>query len=289
MKLTKNKLLETLKAKNNDWTTYQARKIAGISIRRVNQIWTIYNETGLIPEIGKKTGRPIKIIDDLEIQIVKESYEKYRVSADTIERLIRRDYNKHIPHNRIHKILLLLGYAKKKSKKDKRKKDWIRYERRHSLTAVHIDWHFAKLTRIWVFAVIDDASRKILALIECEHATTEKSIEGMMEALTHGKIKQCISDHGAQFIANHTDNDSKFKLFLTEHGIQQILCRIKHPQSNGKVEKWFETYDKHREAFSTKEGFITWYNDVRPHRSLNFIELETPTQAFIRKMKTEAI
>ena len=36
MKLTKNKLVETIGKKNMGWTTYQARKIAGISIRRVN-------------------------------------------------------------------------------------------------------------------------------------------------------------------------------------------------------------------------------------------------------------
>jgi len=41
--------------------------------------------------------------------------------------------------------------------------------------------------------VIDDASRKILALIEATNATTEESIKGMKLALKHGKIKQCIS------------------------------------------------------------------------------------------------
>ena len=39
--------------------------------------------------------------------------------------------------------------------------------------------------------------------------------------------------------------------------------------------------------FSCNEEFMRWYNDVRPHRSLRFDELETPHQAFIRKMKAE--
>jgi len=210
MKLTRNKLIETLQAKNNDWTTYQARKIAGISILRVNQVWKIYNETGLIPEIGKRSGRPVKIVEEWEVQLVKELYEKYRVSADTLERIIRKYHDKQISHNRIHKILLMLGFAEKKNRKDIRKKDWIRYERRHSLTAVHIDWHYCAETELWVFAVIDDASRKILALIECKNATLEETIKGMLEAMTHGKILQCISDHGAQFVTNHIDGTSKF-------------------------------------------------------------------------------
>jgi transposase InsO family protein len=247
----------------------------------------LYESSGTLPQIGKSNGRPAKPIEDWEIEIVRKSYAKYRVSADTLERIIDRDFGRHIGHNRIHRILLQLNLAKKKIKKDVRKKNWIRYERRHSLTAVHIDWHYD--ARVWVFAVIDDASRKLLALLECESPTTDASIEGMNEARKHGKIKQCISDHGSQFISNVIDGCSRFKAYLALYNIKQILCRIKHPQSNGKVEKWFETYDKHRHAFETKKEFVDWYNEVRPHRSLKFEVLETPQQAFIRKMPAEAI
>ena len=285
MKLTRPKLIETIRRKNEGWTTYQARKIAGISIRRVNQVWNEYQLTNEVPDIGKRNGRPSKPVEEWEIDMVRQTYQKYRVSADTLERLILRDFQEHIGHNRIHKILLILGFAKKKNKKDIRKKDWIRYERRHSLTAVHIDWHYDR--KIYVFAVIDDASRKLLALLECDSATTYNSIRGMELALQQGKIKQCISDHGAQFISN-VDGDSKFKAFLNAKSIKQILCRVKHPQSNGKVERWFEAYDRHRSAFETKEGFVDWYNEIRPHRALNFEVLETPAQAFVRKMRAEA-
>lgn len=286
MKLTKAKLIETLRKKNMGETSYQVRKISGISVRRVDQIWKEYKETGEIPEIGLRNGRPMKLIEEKEVDIVKEAYSKYRVSASTLEPIIKRDYGIYIPHNRIHATLLHLGYATKKTNKDIRKKEWIRYERRHSLTAVHIDWYLDAITRKYIFAVIDDASRKILALLEVGNATTEWSIEGMKEAMKCGKILQCISDHGTQFISN-VDGDSKFKKFLEENNIQQILCRIKHPQSNGKVEKWFQIYAKHRSAFLTKEEFLNWYNEVRPHLSLNFEELETPALAFIRKMKAE--
>ena len=286
MKLTKTKLIETLRRKNDGWTTYQARKIARISIRRVNQVYKQYEVTGKVPEIGKKMGRPSIKATPEEIDLVRRVYLEYRVSATTLERIIERDHAKHIPHNRIHAILVTIGLAKKLLKKILRKKDWIRYERRHSLTAVHIDWHYYG-SGIWVFAIIDDASRKLLALIECESPTTEESIRGMQIALQHGKIKQCISDHGSQFTANIIDGNSRFKEFLNAKGIKQILCRIKHPQSNGKVEKWFETYDKHRFVFTTMEEFVIWYNEKRPHRSLNFEILETPQMAFIRKMKAE--
>ena len=284
MKFTRRKLIETIRKKNQGWTTYQARKIARVSIRRVNQVWGQYKQTAQIPEIGKNMGRPKKPIEQWEVQMVKQAYNKYRVSASTLMRLIERDYSKHINHNRIHKIMLDLGYAKKKDKRDIRKKEWIRYQRRHSLTAVHIDWYFAKDNE-WAFGVEDDASRKILSLIECNSPTTEKSIQGMEEALKYGQIRQCISDHGTQFIKTIANDYCCFQEFLKQKGIKQILCRIKHPQSNGKIEKWFDIYKNHRNAFKTKEEFLMWYNEIRPHRALKFDILETPEQAFLRKMR----
>jgi putative transposase len=286
MKLTRTKLLETIRRKNDGWTTYQARKVAGISIRRVNQVWKQYTQTGKLPEPGKSNGRPSKPLTEEEIMTVKETYQKYKVSADTLEHIIQRDKNKHIPHNRIHKILILLGYAQPHNRKDVRKKNWIRYERRHSLTAVHIDWYLDAKTRTWICAIIDDASRKLLTLLECNSPTTEASIQAMKNALTHGPIQQCISDHGSQFI-NNNDGKSNFKEFLYANNIKQILCKIKHPQSNGKVEKFFSLYKAKRYHFTTNEEFMNWYNQIKPHKSLNFETLETPEQAFIRKMKAE--
>ena len=283
MKLTRAKLTETLRRLTDGKTVYQARKVAKISVRRVYQVKEAFDKTGELPDIGKYAGRPRKPFEEWEIQLVKYAYEKYRMSADTLERLIDRDYKKHIGHNRIHQILVYLGYAKKKDKRDIRKKKWIRYQRRHSLTAVHIDWHYHKGT--WVFSVEDDASRKLLALIEDLKESTDNSIIGMELALKHGRIKQCISDHGSTFTSNFVDADSRFRDYLKSKGIKQILCRIKHPQSNGKIEKWFSCYDRNRHAFKTKEEFIYWYNDLKPHKALRFDKLETPSQAFIRKLK----
>jgi len=282
MKFTKKTLVETLKAKTDGKTSYQARKIANISVRRVDEIWKEYLTTRKIPVVGKGVGRPVIPIQDWERNLVKKSYEKYRVSADTLRRLIERDEKTHLSHYRIHKILLELGYAKKKENFQKRKINWKRYERMHSLTAVHIDWHYDG--RVWVFAVIDDASRKMLALVECYSPTTIRSIEGMLLALKHGEIKQCISDRGSQFM-NNMEGYSRFQEFLAEQGIQHIKCKIKHPQSNGKIEKWFECYDKHRKAFKSTSAFLRWYNELRPHRSLKFEILETPEQAYQRKKK----
>ena len=58
---------------------------------------------------------------------------------------------------------------------------------------------------------------------------------------------------------------SRFQEFLDSQRIKHILCKIKHPQSNGKVEKLFQVYKNHRHAFNSKEEFLIWYNRVKPH------------------------
>jgi transposase InsO family protein len=64
------------------------------------------------------------------------------------------------------------------------------------------------------------------------------------------------------------------------------LAGVKHPQTNGKLERWFGEYQKHRLAFSSFEEFKEWYNN-RLHGSLEFEHLETPERAFRRKMRQE--
>ena len=126
MKFTKKSLLETLRLKTEGKSSYQARKIAKVSVRKVDEIWKEYLMTGEIPVIGKAVGRPMMPIENWERELVKKFYEKYRVSADTLERLIERDEKKHLSHYKIHKILIEFGYAEKKVKRDVRKKKWKR-------------------------------------------------------------------------------------------------------------------------------------------------------------------
>jgi len=49
----------------------------------------------------------------------------------------------------------MLGYAKEEKSKKKRKK-WIRYERKHSMSLWHTDWFYYNAR---IIAYLDDASR----------------------------------------------------------------------------------------------------------------------------------
>lgn len=287
MKLDKAKIVEIIRRRNDGWSTNHIRKLVGVSERRVNQILLYYREHDCSPEVGKCMGRPEKHITKEEIKMVVNAYKKYRFSASLLESIIQRDYAVHIPHYTIHKILLQNGLAVPLNEIVIRKKKMRRYERRHSLSLAHIDWHQRPFDGPWVFGVEDNASRMLLSIIECESPTTELSIQGMEEALQYGQIKQTLSDNGSQFTCNHPchRDDSLFEQYLTKQGIHHIRTRPKHPQSNGKIEKWFDIYERHRDAFPSKNKFHKWYNKTRPHTSLNWNVLETPWQAFLRKMR----
>ena len=57
-----------------------------------------------------------------------------------------------------------------------RRKPWVRYEREHSHSGVHMDWHTAVDRYTQVCVVIDNASRMILAGGEFYSQTAEYSI-----------------------------------------------------------------------------------------------------------------
>lgn len=189
-------------------------------------------------------------------------------------------------------VLKMAGYAKNEPKKQKRRK-WVRYERKHSLSLVHTDWHESKaVPGKQVIAYLDDASRMILACDEWDNANAKNTITTLKKAMgfasNYGAIREMLTDRGTQFFANKQNKQgtsrSEFQIFLDKQGIKHIVGRVNHPQTNGKIERWFQTYNKKRGKFKTLREFVKWYNEVKMHGSLNRHYAETPSQAFIRKM-----
>ena len=124
----------------------------------------------------------------------------------------------HIDSSAVHRVVLEEGLTKKDPKKSFRRRPWVRYEKEHSLSAVHMDWYLRETTvfsskhkdpKIWVCAVLDDASRMILAGGEFDAATAEHSISLLREAhekyLHISPIREVITDHGSQPLASHLD------------------------------------------------------------------------------------
>ncbi len=247
VKLTDRKIKYIIRAKTrNDSDKNIARdmKISTSTDKRVWMYWLKYHE----PISIKKFGRKNKVISEESERLILEVYTEQKLGARRLEKIIKFKYDKQIPHNRIHQVLLKNGLAYEDNNKKKRRKAWIRYERKHILTAVHLDLHTGKVIEKEVCVVLDDSSRYILAGGEFDSATAESSINLMQDALNNyswiRRIEQVITDRGSQFYANKKDkndqSESSFEAFLIEHDIKHIKARVKHPQTNGKVEKWYD-------------------------------------------------
>jgi putative transposase len=109
---------------------------------------------------------------------------------------------------------------------------------------------------------LDDSSRKILAAGEFEAETTKNALVVLKKAcwkysMLWYSILAVLTDHGSQFCSNRKDKGTPsmhaYELFLRQRGIKHILCRVGHPQTNGKLEKFHDLYNVHRFRFDGLE------------------------------------
>jgi putative transposase len=289
-KLSKKKIRWIIRWIDEGFTNKEVAIAQKITPRWVSHIYNTYKKYGRI--VVKQPGRPRKPIPLEHIKLILNEHPK-NSGAVILEKRIRIKHKIHIPHNRIHMVLKEAGYAKDEPKKQKRRKPWIRYEREHSLSLLHADWYETKTEpRRHVIAYLDDASRLILACDEYDKQNSTNAIKTLVKAMVfanqYGGIKSILTDRGTEFYPTRQDKKGKaktqFQKFLEKHGINHIVGRVKHPQTNGKIERWFQTYRKKRDRFNSLGEFLEWYNTDRMHMSLNMHYAETPYQAFIRKM-----
>jgi putative transposase len=143
----------------------------------------------------------------------------------------------------------------------------------------HMDWKQLPDSRWWI-AAEDDASRLIVGYGVFQEATAENTIHVLKQAIDkHGRPRELLTDRGSQFYANEGERREKgisqFETYLAEQGIKHILCRINHPQTNGKLERFYGVYEQKQHQFKSIDEF--------PHCTSKPL---TPIQDLCRKTST---
>ena len=262
-----------------------------ISRRRVQQLAKTYRETHEIPHLETPGRKPYaEYPADLEDRIL-DIHESIRMGAVAVAHVLRVRDGLTIDNNLVHEILQEHGNVTENPRKQGRRRPWVRWERKYSLVTVHMDWYCNEDGQ-WCLAVLDDASRKLLGMIEERSRSAERSVDLVEEVqadyASAGEILEVITDHGSEFYAPHRDDEGEashaFEEHLADHEITHTLCAVGRPQSNGKIERFFQTYDKQRWRFGSLDEFCEFYNYERPHMSLDWDELETPNEAFDRAL-----
>lgn len=264
--------------------------------------WSIAQQQGITPRWArevhkkfkgrdpefKKPGRKPKEIGEAERRLVVETYKEYLVCATMLEKILD-EKGMHINHNRIHRILLEAGLAKKEENKQKTRK-YKCYQRKHSNSLWHMDWFQYKGK--WYILYEDDASRFITGAGEFPNRSSDNAWKVFSKAIkTYGVPKQLHSDNDSTFKANEQEGkkigECDFQKKVRESGVHQIFARRRHPQSNGKNEKLNGTIKRlMRKGLSFKEA-VKHYNFKKPHWALFDKEgkTRTPYRAFFDKKR----
>ncbi|MDI6655130.1 MAG: IS481 family transposase, partial [Candidatus Hydrothermarchaeota archaeon] len=133
VKLNPKKIKWILKQKERgELSTVQIAAIQQVTPRRVNQLWQDYRGTGEVP-VPKDAGRPSEAVASSQIEAVIKAYSKYKLGACLLEPVLEKEFGMKMSHNKIHAVLREHGLAKREPKKARRKK-WVRYERKHSMS-----------------------------------------------------------------------------------------------------------------------------------------------------------
>jgi putative transposase len=136
----------------------------------------------------------------------------------------------------------------------------------------HVDWTDCPFTGKKLIAFIDDYSRFLVHAEYFEHATTENTLLAFFNAVAkYGNPQAVLSDQGTQFTPARGEK-GPFTLWCESQGIKHILGRIHHPQTNGKIERWFGTYKiEYQPQRWTLDEYVHVYNYKRRHQGIGYI------------------
>jgi len=108
---------------------------------------------------------------------------------------------------KINSVLKQEGLAMNEPKKWRRKK-WIRYEREHSNSLWHVDWHEIKDPKVKRSIVYkDDSSRFIVGYGVYPTPTSKDLVDMLRKAIE--KPEEILSDQGTTFYAVESDEREK--------------------------------------------------------------------------------
>src|SRR6202008_4597315 len=145
-----------------------------------------------------------------------------------------------------------------------------------------------KHERVYVAAFLDDHSRYLVSLAMAQHHPSSLVMEALSRGIAdYGAPREILTDQGRQYTAWRGSTD--FEEELRRNGITHVKSRPHHPQTCGKIERFWKTMWEEflsRTVFADFDDcqrriglFVQHYNFQRPHQSLEGL---TPADRFFR-------
>ena len=132
--------------------------------------------------------------------------------------------------------------------------------------------------RVYLVAFMDDHSRFLVSFGLHASQSTALVLEVLRAGITsYGAPREVLTDNGAQYVTWR--GKSLFTRELEKRGIAQIIARPRHPQTLGKIERFWGTLWREclqaavfidlADARTRIGHFIDWYNFHRPHSGID--------------------
>lgn len=143
-------------------------------------------------------------------------------------------------------------------------------------------------SRCFPLDIIDDCSRYLIKIIPS--TSTKNIVIPAFESAfyEYGMPLSVLSDNGGQF-AGFKQGYTHFEKWLMCLDILPIHCRVKHPQTQGKIERFHRTlkdellkHNTFNDIDDANEKIQLWrdkYNNIRPHEALNML---TPSDVYVK-------
>jgi transposase InsO family protein len=129
-------------------------------------------------------------------------------------------------------------------------------------------------------AIVDDHSRFLVGVFACANEQEQTVMAHLTSVFRcYGLPRWLLSDNGAPWgVPQAPERLTTVGAWLLRLGIEPCHGRIRHPQTQGKVERFNRTFkaelcqpNRFADLASAQTGFDTWrdcYNLVRPHEAL---------------------
>lgn len=170
---------------------------------------------------------------------------------------------------------------------------WRRFEheRPNDLWQIDFKGHFETQTaRCHPLTLLDDHSRYNLLLHACDRTHTQ-TVQTLLSSVfeRYGIPKRINADNGSPWgtPSKHGHGISKLTIWLIRLGIQVSHSRPRHPQTNGKLERFHRSLEAEvlrgryfSDIKSVQTSFDKWqhvYNQQRPHEAL---DMEVPIKRY---------
>ena len=175
-----------------------------------------------------------------------------------------------------------LGWEGEKPRRRYRRRNIQRFERSTPNQLWQSDITSFVLTRhsqrVYLVAFMDDFSRYIVGWGLHFHQKSEMVVEAMQDGIARfGKPREVLTDQGRQYFSWRGRSD--FQRRLKNEGIWHVVARTHHPQTCGKIERFWETVrdefwgrvqpQEMPEARERLSHFIAHYNHFRPHQGID--------------------